>query len=303
MDKNHLTKPFWFANVWTFFPDLGIDDLEINYLKWRALQGSFAQMAQPALLTQVLDQEIRQTIPKDLKGICIAFHYGPYRQLPRYLIAAGYRIAVVASPEVIRRESDTTFNDLLINNLPKDTLQYIDAARPTVLRNIISALQDHRIVLLYLDADAGLRQMAAKNHQALMKVPVRQKELYFHSNTARLAYKFGIPVSFMLMDRGSTDGRWKIALLNKLAFRKNEPLLGYLKRFKMKLTRVLNRIMKQDWTAWENWPMLHLYQPDLAITDANVSNAPVWVMPINMQQRQFFFDVKNKRFFEIKPID
>ncbi len=303
MDKNHLTKPFWFANVWTFFPDLGIDELEINYLKWRALQSSFTQMAQPALLTQLLDQEIRQTIPKDLTGIGIAFHYGPYRQLPRYLIAASYRIAVVASPEVIRRESDTTFNDLLINNLPKDTLQYIDAARSTVLRNIISALQDHRIVLLYLDADAGVRQIAAKNHQALMKVPVRHKELYFHSNTARLAYKFGIPVSFMLMDRDSADGRWKIALLNKLAFRKNEPLLGYLKRFKMKLTRVLNRIMKQDWTAWENWPLLHLYQPDLAIADANVSNAPVWVMPVHMQQRQFFFDVKNKRFFEIKSID
>ncbi|GAA4175502.1 hypothetical protein [Sphingobacterium ginsenosidimutans] len=300
MDKNHLTKPFWFANVWTFFPDLGIDDLEINYLKWRALQSSFALMAHPALLTQVLDQEIVQTIPRDLTGMCIAFHYGPYRMLPRYLIAAGYRITVVASAEVIKRDSESVYNELLINDLPKDTLKYIDATRPTVLRSIVSAVKDRRIVLIYLDADEGVRKIAAKNHQALIKVPIAQKQLYFHSNSARLAYKFGIPISFMLMDRDDIDGRWKVSITNKLVFKKNEPLKGYLKRFKMKFAVVLNKIMGQYWMAWENWPMLHLYQPNLAQTNHSTSNDPVWVMPICMRQRQFFFDVKNKRFFEIK---
>lgn len=300
MHKNHLTKPFWFANVWTFFPDLGVDDLEINYLKWCGLQNTFAQMAQPSLLMKILDQETLKTIPRELTGICIAFHYGPYRLLPRYLIAAGYKVTIVVSPKVIRRESNSAYNDLLINNLPKDMLQYIDASRPAVLKNMISAVHQRRIVLLYLDADEGLRRISAKNHQALIKVPILRKELYFHSNSARLAHKFGIPVSFMWMDRDSNDGRWKVAIANKLTLRKNEPISGYLKRFKMKLATALKRIMGQDWTAWENWPLLHLYQPDLAIVSDKVTNEPVWMLPIAMQQRQFFFDVKNKRFFEVK---
>ncbi|MGE8290285.1 MAG: hypothetical protein ACN6ON_01355 [Sphingobacterium sp.] len=300
MDKNHLTKPFWFANVWTFFPDLGIDDLEIYYLQWRALQGSFARMTQSGLLPRILDQEALEKIPKNLTGICIAFHYGPYRLLPRYLIAAGYKIAIAASPKVISRESCSAYDDLLINNLPKDTLQYIDAARPTVLKNIISAVNERRIVLLYLDADEGVRHISSKNHQALMKVPILRKELYFHSNSAQFAYKFGIPVSFMWMDQDSSDGRWKVTVTESLAFRKNELRSGYLKRFKMRLALILKRIMGQNWMAWENWPMLHLYQPDLASASDKATNGPAWMMPICMQQRQFFFDVKNKRFFEIK---
>ncbi len=300
MHKNQLTKPFWFANVWTFFPDLGVGDLEINYLKWRAFQSAFAKMARPSLLTQLLDLESLETIPTALTGICLAFHYGPYRLLPRYLIAAGYKITIVVSPKVIRGESCSTHHDLLINNLPKDTVHYIDASRPAVLKNMISAVHQRRLVLLYLDADEGVRHISSKNHRTLIKVPILHKELYFHSNSARFAHKFGIPVSFMWMDRDRNDGRWKVAIMNKLAHRQNESISIYLKRFKMKLEVVLKRIMGQDWTAWENWPLLHLYQPDLATANDNGINGPFWMMPIVMQQRQFFFDVKNKRFFEIK---
>lgn len=300
MDENHLTKPFWFANVWTFFPELGIDELEINYLQWRALQRTFAQMAQPCLLKQVLDRATLETIPREIAGICLTFHHGPYRLLPRYLMAAGYKITILLSPKIIGRESRSAHNDLLMNNLPQDTLQYIDTSRPTAFKNMISAVQERRIVLLYLDADEGLRRISALNHQALIKVPIRKGELYFHSNSARFAHKFGIPVSFMWMERDNKDGRWKIAITNKLAHRKNESVSGYLKRFKMKLATALKRIMGQNWTAWENWPLLHLYQPDLTIAADKEINEPIWMMPIAIEQGQFFFDVKNRRFFEIK---
>ncbi len=56
----------------------------------------------------------------------------------------------------------------------------------------------------------------------------------------------------------------------------------------------------KEWTAWENWPLIHFYQPELWETGVVLKNKPTWIMPIWLGQRAFFFDAKNRQFFELK---
>lgn len=301
MTNKRLTKPFWFANVWSFFPDFTVEDLEVNFLKWRANQAAFQQMTQTKTLSELLDPEVLTDLPGDLAGIYIALHYGPYRLLPRYLLAAGYRIAVLASPQVIQREQVHTLADVKANNLPADALTYIDASRKTVMKNILSALQEQRVVLVYIDADEGAQRCTAKNQNTLLKINLLHGHLYFRANIALLAFRYGLPLAFLIMEKNSRSGRWQLTCSNNIKTGRKETVQNYLKRFKSKLTVILSAMMERDWTAWENWPMLHLYQPELKRADAEGIEGLIWGMPVCFQQRRFIFDLKGRQFFEIQP--
>lgn len=300
MNNNQLTKSFWFANVWSFFSEFTVEDLEINYLKWNAYRQSFAKMQQSARLDQMLDPACFEMLPTDLTGIVISFHFGPYRLIPRYLLAAGYKISVLASPKIIKKEREEVQGLLRLNELEQDSLQYIDASRRTVLKNILSALNEKRLVLVYLDADEGVNRLAAKGLRGLLKVPVMDGKLYFHPSIPQLAFRFHIPVSFLLMEKNESNGRWNLALSKRLSCKRGEQPVGFMKRFKTKLNTTINRIVMKDWTAWENWPLLHFYHPDLEETKVVPQNTLTWVMPIWVGQRPFFFDVKNRQYFELK---
>ncbi|WP_286803494.1 MULTISPECIES: hypothetical protein [Sphingobacterium] len=300
MNNNQLTKPFWFANVWNFFPEFTVEDLEINYLRWSAYRKSFAKMLQPFQLDRMLDASCLEMLPTDLTGIVISFHYGPYRLIPRYLLAAGYKISVLASPSIIQKEQKEAAHLLQFNNLEADCLRYIDASRSTVLKNVVSDLNEKRLVLVYLDADEGVNRLAAKGSRSLLNVPVAASRLYFHASIAQLAFRFHIPLAFLLMEKSENNGLWNLALSKRLRCKRAEQLDGYMKRFKGKLNRAINRILMKEWTAWENWPLIHFYRPDLEEKKVVSQDALTWVMPIYLQERAFFFDVKNRQFFELK---
>jgi len=303
MNNNQLTKPFWFANVWNFFPEFTVEDLEINYLRWRAYRQSFAKMLQPVQLDQMLDASSLEVLPTDLAGMVISFHYGPYRLIPRYLLAAGYKISVLASPSIIQKEQKETEHLLQFNNLKADCLRYIDASRSTVLKNVVSDLNEKRLILVYLDADEGANRLAAKGTRSLLKVPVAASGLYFHASIAELAFRFHIPLSFLLMEKNENNGLWNLALSKRLSCKRAEQLDGFMKRFKRKLNTTINRIVMKEWTAWENWPLIHFYHPELWETAVVLKNRPTWIMPIWLGQRAFFFDVKNWKYFELKTDD
>jgi len=300
MNNNQLTKPFWFANVWNFFPEFTVEDLEINYLRWSAYRKSFAKMLQPVQLDRMLDAFCLEMLPTDLTGIVISFHYGPYRLIPRYLLAAGYKISVLASPGIIKKEQKETELLMQLNNLEADSLRYIDASRRTVLKNILSDLNEKRLVLVYLDADEGVNRLAAKGTRSLLKVPVAASGLYFHASIAELAFRFHIPLAFLLMEKSENNGLWNLALSKGLRCKRAEQPDGFMKRFKRKLNTTINRIVMKEWTAWENWPLIHFYRPDLEEKKVASQDALTWIMPIYLQERAFFFDVKNRQFFELK---
>lgn len=233
MNNNQLTKPFWFANVWNFFPEFTVEDLELNYLRWSAYRQSFAKMLHPVQLDQMLDATYLERLPTDLTGIVISFHYGPYRLIPRYLLAAGYKITVLASPNIIKEEQKETEQLLLYNNLEADSLRYIDASRRTVLKNILSALNEKRLVLVYLDADEGANRLAVKEPpRALLKVPVAASRLYFHASITQFAFRFQLPLSFLLMEKNKNNGLWNLALSKRLRCKRGEQPNGFMKRFK-----------------------------------------------------------------------
>ncbi|WP_312742866.1 hypothetical protein [Sphingobacterium multivorum] len=303
MNNNQLTKSFWFANVWNFFPEFTVEDLEINYLKWSAYRKSFAKILQYAQLDQMLDPACLEILPTNLTGIVISFHYGPYRLIPHYLLATGYKISVLASSKIIQKERDAMQELLQLNELQQERLRYIDASRRTVLKNILSDLNENRLILVYLDADEGINRLAAKGKQSLFKAPVAAGKLYFHASIAQLAFRFHIPLSFLLMEKNEHNGRWKLALSKKLKCKRAEQSAVFMKRFERTLNSTINRIVMKEWTAWENWPLIHFYQPDLAQARIAWRNTPTWMIPICIQQRVFLFDIKSWRYYELKTAD
>lgn len=300
MNNNQLTKPFWFANVWNFFPEFTVEDLELNYLRWSAYRQSFAKMLHPVQLDQMLDARCLERLPTDLTGIVISFHYGPYRLIPRYLLAAGYKITVLASPNIIKEEQKETEQLLQYNNLEADSLRYIDASRRTVLKNVLSDLNEKRLVLVYLDADEGINRLAAKEPRALLKVPVAASRLYFHASITQFAFRFQLPLSFLLMEKNVNNGLWNLASSKRLRCKRGEQPNGFMKRFKGQLNKVITGIVMKDWTAWENWPLIHIYHPDVEDRTVVLQDTLRCVMPIYVHERAFFFDVKDREFFELK---
>lgn len=96
-ERNNLKRLLWLSNVYQFFPDRSISDLQQGYQRWLHQKQQFKAQYRQINLDQ-LQQE--SSIHDFDAGILLTFHYGPYRLLPRYLLAMGYQVTLLLSTDV-----------------------------------------------------------------------------------------------------------------------------------------------------------------------------------------------------------
>jgi len=205
------------------------------------------------------------------------------------MLCAGHRVALLASTTIIEREKAWYSSELSSTTLSEDVFSCIDASNPNSLRRILNAvLNENRTVLVFLDADEG------EGEKTYEKVRLFEGTLYWRTNLFKLAKRFNIGIRTGHVEIGSPEDLAE----PRIVFGKSGygNTVGSLES----VSEDFQRIMDGNWTAWENWSLLHRYdkrKPQKCKLD---SVEPLCVMPCIYHGRKYFLDISNRQFFEIR---
>ncbi len=299
--KEQLQRLLWMANVQGFYPDKPAVELEAGYQRWKEHRQQFAQLDRD-FSPENKGKESPNMEPATLAGsIVFSFHYGPYRLLPRYLVAAGYRLTIVVSAAVLNRERMRYARDLATMGAPADSLECLEASDTMVIRKMLQAISLNRLILVFLDANESVGTNESKEEQGRLRVSFGGSYFYWRSNLLKLAHRFGLPVFAIYLSPKlhHTEPAWQMGNpINILTSAdKNNPM-AILNAF-TKLQEIFQTMMRNDWTAWENWGLMHHYKGFDERTGSGAKCKGSWMIPFSFSDKGYLFDLSRKIFYEI----
>ncbi|MFD2557081.1 hypothetical protein [Sphingobacterium tabacisoli] len=297
--KSALHRLMWITNVKQFFPDKSPEEYWDSYQQWNRNRTDYAALYRYFDLLRLRSE--RPDSPAGLfqNGILISFHYGPYRLLPRYLIALGIRLSILASADVIARERDWYVNELQKANIPTDTLEFLDAGAAMVFRKIIQANASGRLVLVYLDANEG--QLNAQYAQSVdkIKIPFGAHHFYWRSNLLKFALRLGINVGVGYLKMDANGQNWQIDRITSLWDSRTTDDKWKAVHALETLQCTFQQMIRQDWRAWENWAYIHVYNDDEQPAPAALSAKGSWFVPFSIRDKGYLYDIESRQFFEV----
>lgn len=292
-----LARGIWYANVLQYLPALGRGDLEEAYVAWldnRQRYADYYADLDLARMHTIASPEMAN-LPEG-GGILITFHFGPYRLLPRMLLATGYKVGLLASSSVIARERNWYARELLDSNISSDAFACIDAGDGGALRKMLRCVQqEKRWVVLFIDADEGA--LVAKEN--LAKIPLFSGWVYLRRNVFRLSAKFGLPIAATYMREDSSNLGVMPEMVSLSLETKAEDLDHLADSYLQKVGMIMQQMLTENWTAWENWSLLHHYEPDQCAVRELDAEQPILVMPWQAGGKRYFLDLSNRQFFQV----
>lgn len=299
--REELQRLLWMANVQGFYPDKSLVELEAGYQQWSLHREQFAQYYQKCYQQKNIDEWLSSRLNRLTNGILFTFHFGPYRLLPRYLVAAGYRITLLVSAAVLERERTQYARDLRAMGLQADRLECLNASDTLVLRKMLHAITSGRIILVFLDANESVVRDEGKEQQGRVRVAFGNSYFYWRINLIKLAIRFGLPVQVIHLLPMSQQGKrtWQMTEpLDVLTSGSNKCPMSLLNAF-AKLQHVFQLMMKQDWTAWENWGLMHHYRAFDERVKIDTRCHGSLMIPFSFADKGYLFDLSRKLFYEI----
>ncbi|MEZ0453246.1 hypothetical protein ABTW24_16745 [Sphingobacterium thalpophilum] len=299
--KLELQRLLWMANVQAFFPDKTASELDAGYQQWLGHRQDFLRLYREHP-TGMADHIVVSEALQNLRpGILFTFHFGPYRLLPRLLVAAGCRVTLLVSATVLEREQDDYRQQLSHMGLSADYVECLSATDPMVLRKLLHAVAMQRVVLVFLDANESVVQLRDKERSGRLRVAFGASHFYWRSNLLKLAHRFALPVQaiYLRPDGHSAGAGWQPVkatnILNPDSSRSPERLLEAFAA----LQQTFQEMIALDWTAWENWAIIHHYLE----TDDQKRKTPrrqgSWMLPFAFRDKAYLFDLSSKRFYPI----
>lgn len=295
--NNDLHRLMWLANVKQFFEDKPAAQLWSNYTTWLKNREGFQQLYSRFPLTALIDLNVTNMSQLVHGGILITFHYGPYRLLPKILMGQGYKLTLLASADILKREAEYYGAELQVAGIPTEHFECIDANKPSALKRILSAVNMERLVIAFLDANEG--QQNHHDQGARVAVPFSDHFFYWRTNILKLAARFHIPVYCSYMEQQYTDLQWAVhPLVAVMLDYTNAREESLMQAFSI-LQQTFQQMMKQGWIYWENWAFIHLYNGQLTPDKKGVKARGSWMVPLLYQQKKYLFDINNRQFFRI----
>lgn len=299
--KEELQCLLWMANVQGFYPDKPAVELEAGYQRWQRHRQEFAQLDKDFSIADIPHGSLDQGLSSLTGGILFTFHYGPYRLVPRHLVAAGYSLTIVVSAAVLHRERKHYARDLAGMGLPADRLECLDANDPMVLRKMLQAISNNRLILVFLDANESVGSDAGKEQQGRLRVSFGGSYFYWRSNLLKLAHRFGLVVYAIHLIPQLQDGKqiWRLCdLITVLSTVDNNNPMALLNAF-VRLQDVFQTMMGRDWTAWENWGLMHHYRGFDQRAGIDTRRKGSYMVPFSFADKGYLFDLSRKLFYEI----
>ncbi len=299
--KEQLQRLLWMANVQGFYPDKPAVELETGYQRWKEHRQQFAQLDRDFSPKNIQHGPLNGDLASLSASIVFTFHYGPYRLLPRYLLAAGCQLTMVVSNTVLERERKKYARDLADMGLPADRFECLEASDTMVIRKMLQAISLNRLILVFLDANESVGNNESKEEQGRLRVSFGGSYFYWRSNLLKLAHRFGLPVYAIHLSPKPhhTESTWQMGNpINILTSAdKNNPM-AILNAF-TKLQEIFQAMMHNDWTAWENWGLMHHYKGFDERTGSGTKCKGSWMIPFSFADKGYLFDLSRKIFYEI----
>jgi len=297
--SQNLHRLMWLANVQQFFSDKAPTQLWNDYSTWLNNRNLFQQLYQRYPLNELYDIDFSSRDQQLSQGILITFHFGPYRLLPKILVRCGYKITLLAATNILKREAEYYSRELREAGLPSEMLECIDANHPYALRKILSAVNEKRLILVFLDANEG-QQPNDANHDDRLPVPFAAHYFLWRINILKLAARFKIPLYCSYMQPSRELIPWTVRPFESIMTNDEHTAEDAMMRAFSRLQLVFQQMMKQGWIYWENWAFIHQYHTALADGNMGITAAGSWLLPLEYQQEKYLFDIKNRQFFKIK---
>lgn len=301
-ERNNLKRLLWLGNVYPFFPERPVSDLQQGYQRWLKHKQQFKAAYSRITLAQ-LQQDLNNQMTGAIDaGMILTFHYGPYRLLPRYLLARGYEVTLLLSTDVLERESEQYRKELDAAGMCPDRLECLDAHDPLVLRKICRAAARQRVVLVFLDANESLAKHADQDQEAKVRIDFAAHYFYWRINILKIAQRFGISVAVTHMERKGNDDlqSWHMREPQQVLIPEDQHRPDAISRACAVLQQTFQAMIEQDWTAWENWTLLHRYMPAKAPEIATANDAlGSWFIPFTWRDKAYLFDLSTKGFYEL----
>lgn len=301
-EKNNLKRLLWLGNVHSFFPDRSAMDLQQGYNQWLEHKLAFQKLYTKMDLGRLKEDLDRAPSVDVIAGIMLTFHYGPYRLVPRYLLAMGYKVTLLVSADVLLRE-ETDYRQQLNNmGLSNDYFECLDAQNPMVLRKLCQAVETKRMVVVFLDAHESLANNADKDREGKLRIAFGAHYFYWRTNMLKLAQRLGIAVyvAHMEVRHQGAQQSWQMRMpqmvLSNTDKNRQDALL---KAFEV-LQQTFQAMIAEDWTAWENWTLLHRYTVvKKQNRSASINSTGSWLMPFTLGHKAYLFDIATRGFFEV----
>lgn len=298
-EKQSLHRLMWLANVQQFFRDKPASLLWEHYKMWLKNRDAFRELYQAFPLQKLCETGIGNLGQGAISGILITFHYGPYRLLPKLLVQRGYQVTLLASAAILEREVRYYSAELEDAGLTQDRLECIDANKAQSLRNILKAVKNKRLVVVFLDADEGMRNEAEVMSEHRLAVPFGNHYFFWRTNIFKLASRFKIPVHCTFMSVAATALQWQMAPFLKIMDIGQATAEDGMMHTFSNLQMAFQQMMNQGWIYWENWGFIHQYNGSPAIDKRGITAQGSWLAPLEYNDKKYLFDVKNRQFFEI----
>ncbi|MGJ1215335.1 hypothetical protein [Sphingobacterium multivorum] len=294
---NDLHRLMWLANVRQFFADKPAAQLWSNYTTWLKNREGFQQLYSQFSLNELTDLDFRDIERLSHGAVLITFHYGPYRLLPKILLRLGYKLTLLASAEILKREADYYGEELQGAGIHADHFESIDANNASALKRILSAVSNGRLVIVFLDANEGQRH--DYDQRGRLAVPFSDHFFYWRTNILKLAARFKIPLYSTYMVQQNTGLQWSVhpfvpVMLNGSHAREERLMQAF-----SILQQTFQQMMNQGWIYWENWAFIHLYNGHLAVGNKGIKAQGSWMVPLLYQQKKYLFDINNRQFFRV----
>lgn len=302
LEKQNLHRLLWLANVQQFFPDKPASLLWEHYKIWLNNRDAFQKLYQGFPLQKLCEMGIPEIAQGAINGILITFHYGPYRLLPKLLVQQGYQVTLLASAAILKREERYYSAELLDAGLPQHRLECIDANKAQSLRNILKAIKNNRLVIVFLDADEGMHNDAEMISEHRVAVPFGSHYFFWRTNILKLASRFQIPVHCSFISHADTALKWQLAPFLKVMNNGQETIEDSMMQALSNLQMAFQQMMNQGWIYWENWAFIHHYNGSTAIDKRGITAQGSWLAPLEYNDKKYLFDVKNRQLFEIKLV-
>lgn len=208
-------------------------------------------------------------LEKGRGAIICSPHVGPYYRIPLELSDRDLPITLLLDQDNFDH-SVTQWPDWAkrYTGHLRDPLSYVNAEMPTAVWQLARALQSGRLLLIYMEGNAGLE--ISDTQKTMVDVNFCGVKIRVRKGLAYLSARTGAPI-VLVVARCTRKGGHALRFEAPLQMNTEESVGDYCQRALQHCFSILERYVRHDPAAWEMWYRLHRWQkPELLPIGAQV---------------------------------
>ncbi|HEV8255234.1 MAG TPA: hypothetical protein VGQ78_10775 [Vicinamibacteria bacterium] len=270
-------------------------------------------------------EHLRSSAARGRGLFVVSFHVGPYRFIPLELAQLGFEVEVVVDQKGMDRETLMHRVAVALRRHASaeaqsqwghwradviDRLHVINAETADVALQIVRALRQGRVVMVYLDGNTGAGQRKAEH---VREVPFFDTRIQVRAGVGEIAATVKAPIVLALARR-SWVRRHQCRFGASIAPSAGEGRAAFADRVLRELIGGLERRLAAHPGDWEEWHHLHRMQDPPAaeapaVPDVEGAGAPsrLWVdsyraFAFSAAQSHYVFEPERRRFVSVDDV-